>query len=353
MTYTQFGEPVEVRPAEQLDWASLERYLGNELGLEGPLTVLQFPNGAANLTYRITMGERVLVVRRPPFGELAPGAHDMAREYRVLSRLWEAYDRAPRALLLCRDHDVIGADFLVSEFRSGQMVWSTLPPEMAGIPDAAHALGRAVVDALADLHSVDADECGLGSLGRPIGFLERQLSGWTDRWKRVATEDIDDAMGAIAGALARSLPASGRPGIIHNDFKIDNCQFPVGDPTRVSTVFDWDMCTLGDTLVDLGILLNYWPDPSDTEADHSCHFPGLERLGLPTRSEVKAQYCSRTGVDVQQIAWYEAYAIWKTVIVREQLHHRFLVGKSADPRMATLHDDSPMLAQRARRILKI
>ena len=349
---SRFGEAVAVRAGEELDWSRLRDHLSVELSLPGELAVRQFPNGAANLTYLLRLGDRELVFRRPPFGVLAPGAHDMGREFRVLSRLWRAYPRAPRALLFCDDESIVGSPFLVSEYRVGQMVWSELPAAWAGIPDAGRLVGFAAVDALADLSQVDPAACDLAGLGRPDGFLRRQVEGWTDRWQRVAAADADEVMTAVAALLAERLPQPQRVSILHNDYKIDNCQFPPDDPSRVSAVFDWDMATLGDPLVDLGILLNYWPDPSDRPDDHALAYPGLETIGLPTRAEVARRYAERTGMSLETLGWYEAFASWKTAVVREQLHHRYRRGESTDPRMARLHDNVVMLARRARRILE-
>ena len=349
---TTFGEPVAVRAGEELAWDRLERYLAERLELSGAFAVRQFPNGAANLTYLVSVGDRRLVFRRPPFGELAPGAHDMAREYRVLSRLWRSYPRAPRALLFCDDTTVVGASFLVSEYRTGQMVWSQLPDRWLDVPHAARALGFATVDALADLSLVDPAACDLAGLGRPDGFLRRQVEGWTARWAHVAAADADPAMTAVAELLARRLPEPQRVSVLHNDFKIDNCQFDPDEPSRVTSVFDWDMATLGDPLVDLGILLNYWPDPADRPGDRALTYPGLDRMGLPTRAEIAQRYATRTGLSVDGLGWYEAFASWKTATVREQLHHRYLRGESTDPRMASLHDNVVMLATRALRILE-
>lgn len=350
MTST-FGEAIAVRPGEELDWDRLAEYLRRELDVDGDLAVLQFPNGSANLTYLLEFGGRRLVFRRPPFGEIAPGAHDMGREYRVLSRLWQSYPRAPRALLFCDDHHVVGSDFLVSEYRSGEMVWSTLPPSMAGIPDVGRQIGMATVDALADLSVVDPASCGLENFGRPDGFVRRQVEGWTTRWRRVANPDCDADMMRASELLARRLPEPQRVSVLHNDFKIDNCQFVAGDPSIVGAVFDWDMATLGDPLVDLGILLNYWPDPSDMPTDRALHYDGLERLGLPTRADIAQRYGARTGLDVSDIGWYEAFACWKTATVLEQLFYRWRMGESSDPRMGERHEHVPMLARRAVRML--
>jgi len=347
-----FGEAVAVRAGEDLDWDRLKDYLGEHLGTAAEMTVAQFPNGAANLTYLIHLDGRPLVFRRPPFGALAPGAHDMRREFRVLSRLWSAYPRAPRALLFCDDHSIVGSDFLVSEYRTGQMVWSELPEGWAHLPNPARSLGFAVVDALADLSVIDPASCGLAELGRPQGFVRRQVDGWTDRWRRVANPDCDETMMLASALLSAQLPEAQRVAILHNDFKIDNCQFAVDDPSRVTSVFDWDMATLGDPLVDLGTLLNYWPDPADTPDDRALVYPGLPQLGLPTRAEIAARYAERTGLSVAAIAWYEAFASWKTATVREQLYYRFRNGESSDPRMGQLHENVGMLARRAVRLLR-
>jgi aminoglycoside phosphotransferase (APT) family kinase protein len=349
--------PVElapVRAGEELAWDRLEAYLRRVLAIPEAapaMTVLQFPNGSANLTYLLTFGDRRVVLRRPPFGEIAPGAHDMTREYRVLSRLWQQYDRAPRAFVLGEDRDVIDADFVVSEYRQGEVIWASLPPSMSGLPDAAERIGMATVDALADLHVADPHACGLGDLGRPDGFVERQLAGWRKRWGLVATDDHAGKMDAVADELARQRPQSPPPTLLHNDFKLDNCQFTPGQPDRVTAVFDWDMATLGDPFVDFGTLLNYWPDPSDTADDRALHVPGMERLGLPRRTVVVARYAERTGFDVGDVHWYEAFACWRVAIICQQLYQRYVRGESTDERMASRGDNVGMLANRARRIL--
>ncbi|WP_116996906.1 phosphotransferase family protein [Desertimonas flava] len=344
-------EVAPVRPGEELDWDRLDAYVRSHLEVDGDLDVMQFPNGSANLTYLLRYGEQSFVLRRPPFGVIAPGAHDMKREFRVLSRLWQEYDRAPRAFLFCDDHGVVGSDFVVSEYRRGEVIWAVLPPSFAAIDDAAYRIGLATVDALADLHNVDPARCDLADLGRPDGYMARQLAGWRKRWDLVATEDFDAIMSPAADELERRAPTSPPPAILHNDFKIDNCQFVPGRPDRVSSVFDWDMATLGDPLADLGTLLNYWPDPSDTPDDRALHVPGLESMGLPDRSAVVARYADRVHFDVGDVAWYEAFACWRTCVILQQLHQRYVRGESTDERMASRGDNIPMLARRAARLL--
>jgi len=338
-------EVAPVRPGEELDWRSLEHHLRRHLPqAQGEFAVLQFPNGSANLTYLVHFDEYAVVVRRPPFGLIAPGAHDMRREHTVLSRLAAAYPRAPRALHYCDDDAVIGAPFLVSEYRPGIVVWDHVPPSLDVSEDAGRRIGLAVVDALADLHLVDPDACGLGDLGRPDGYLERQLRGWQRRWEAVAPDGAHPLQ-AVADLLSRNLPASGRATLVHNDFKVDNCQFAPGHPDTVATVFDWDMATLGDPLTDLGTLLGYWPE-GPVAADG---VPGLEAVGLPLRAEVVSRYAERTGRDLspQDVAWYEAFGCWKTAVIMQQLYARHLRGESTDDRMAARGEQVGRLAARA------
>jgi aminoglycoside phosphotransferase (APT) family kinase protein len=349
-----------VRPGDELDWDRLTRYLRSNIdGLGAHVGVRQFLNGAANLTYLLEFADRRLVIRRPPFGEIAVGAHDMKREFRALSRLWRHYDRAPRAYLLCADREVAGADFLVIEYRAGQVVWGSVPPSMAGHPDAARRIGFAVVDALADLHLLDPEDAGVADLGRPDGFVERQLRGWQQRWLAVApalltrmgTGPADDVVAHVGAELAATKPPTVRTSVLHNDFKIDNCQFDPANPDRVHSVFDWDMATIGDPLVDLGTLLNYWPDPSDEPDNRPSHPGGQEDMGLPTRAEVIARYAARTSADVASVSWYEAFGCWKTAIVIAQLYHRYLQGDSHDLRQGLKGDRIVPLARRAQAIL--
>lgn len=343
-----------VRPGEDLDWARLEKYLRSELpDLDGPFSVLQFPRGAANLTYQVTFGAQRLVVRRPPFGALGAGAHDMRREYRVLSQLWESYPRAPRALLYTDNPEVLGAEFFVSEYRAGVVVSDAVPESMSRFADVGRRIGFAVIDALADLHNVLPQECGLAGLGRPDGYLERQLAGWQRRWEAVDAQsdsrELSSMIREVGRRLRQHMPRSQRVGIVHNDYKVDNCQFAEGDPDIVVSVFDWDMATTGDTLVDLGTLLNYWPDDS-VAPDSDAAFvavPGSRNLGLPNRVEVVERYARRSTFDLSDIEWYEAFGCWKTAVILQQLYARFVRRETTDPRMGLRGKAIPPLTRRA------
>ena len=348
-------ETAPVREGEDLDWARIEAHLRAELPAEvvdgGPFSVEQFPNGSANLTYLVAFGERELVLRRPPFGALAPGAHDMKREHKVLSRLWAHFDRAPRAYLFCDDHDVAGADFFVMERRRGEVVRGVVPETMRHHERVGHRLGLALIDAIAEFHLLDPEACGLGDLGRPDGFMGRQVAGWRKRWDLVADPSWDGPMVELHGRLEASIPAAQRVSLIHNDLKLDNCMFDPADPDRVTAFFDWDMTTLGDPLCDIGTLMNYWPDPGDADGSRRTGHDGLDRMGLPTRAEMVERYGHRTGLDVSMVPWYDAFAQWKTAVVVRQLHHRWLMGDSTNERMATIADSLPTLVATADELL--
>ena len=329
------ADTIDVRNGESLPWRSLVEHLRAVLpGLEGPFQVRQFPNGSANLTYLLVFGTTPLVLRRPPFGVIGPGAHDMRREHKVLSTLWRRFPPAPRSHLFCDDHSIVGSDFVIMEYRNGDVMWGSLPESMRPISDAPRRIAQTVVSALADLHALDPQECGLADLGRPEGFVERQVAGWAHRWSLVAPPEEDGLMPQLARLLSSSVPVSQRVSILHNDYKIDNCQLVTGDPDRMSAIFDWDMSTLGDPLVDLGTLLNYWPDPSDTQSARPLVPEGLENVGLPSRHEVAELYSAASGLDLRDIGWYESFACFKTAVVLQQLFTRWVRGESTDPRMA-------------------
>ena len=345
------SEVAPVRPGEQLGWARIDAWLRAnapaDLALGAGPEVLQFPNGAANLTYLLRYAERELVLRRPPFGAIAPGAHDMRREFKVLSRLWRHTRLAPRAFAFCDDASVAGADFFVMERRSGVVVRTAIPEPMRAHANVGRRIGFAIADAMAELHSLDPVACELADLGKPDGFAARQVAGWRKRWDLVRPADDDGVMDAVANRLAARVPTARRTSLVHNDLKPDNCQFDPADPDRCKSIFDWDMTTLGDPLIDLGTLIQYWPDAGDpTFAELSSH-PGMLALGLPPRAEIAARYAERTGADLAALPWWTAFAYWKTAVVVQQLYTRFARGESQDTRMIAIGARAPKLARRA------
>lgn len=341
--------PTDTAPVvDPLDWAGLEAWLRNYLpGLDSEMEAKQFTGGHANLTYCVSFGRQELVLRRPPFGTIAPGAHDMAREYRVLNGLAPVFDRAPRALAFCDDLSVIGAPFVVIERRRGEVVRDSLPESLAGLPNVKRRVSDALIDALAEFHSVEPASAGLETLGRPDGFLERQVAGWHERWRRLNAGPIP-LFDEVHTRLVAARPRDSRVSLVHNDFKFDNCMFASGEPDRVTSIFDWDMATLGDPLVDLGTLLSYWQDPDD-EINRAPTI-ALDMSGFPSRAALVNRYAA-AGHGVDHVDWYEAFATWKLAVVLQQLYQRFADGHSGDERLGSLGEHVPHLIEQAHAML--
>ncbi|MCL4804702.1 MAG: phosphotransferase family protein [Anaerolineae bacterium] len=341
---------IPVRPDEQLDTDLLTGFLRGILpGSEQPLTIRQFGGGAANLTYLLDYGAQQYVLRRPPLGPVAASAHDMGREYRVLSVLHQAYPYAPRALLFCDDLSVIGAPFFVMERRQGVVVRRTMSEAYAAMPDAAQRMSEALVDALAAFHAVDYEALGLGDLGKPAGFIDRQIEGWYRRWHAAKTADLPD-MDAVYAWLKANQPANTRVSLVHNDYKLDNVMLAAGDPGRVVAVFDWDMCTLGDPLADLGALLTYWTEPSDPRYLQATAMMPLGEPGFLSRAKLVARYAAKSGRAVEAIDFYHALGLFRLTVIVAQIYIRYARGQTQDSRFAAMEFMIPALARRAREL---
>ncbi|MCW9032759.1 MAG: phosphotransferase family protein [Rhodospirillales bacterium] len=328
------AELIDIRPDEILDTTRLEPFLRENLeGAKGPMEVAQFGGGNANLTYMIAFGENEFVLRRPPLGPVAPSAHDMKREHHVLANLYKEYPLAPRSFLLCEDHDIIGADFHMLERKNGIVIRATMPEKFAGNPTLNQRIGLAVVDALADLHSLDPNKVGLGDLGKPEGFVERQLTGWTKRWHKAKDADNPD-FDRLAQWLLDTRQESKYTTLLHNDLKLDNMLLNAEDPGKAEAVLDWDMCTRGDPLMDLGNLLNYWIDSTDPIEKGSVTSMPTQDEGFPTRTDVVKHYTERTGFNTSNIDWYHAFGAFKLTVVIQQIYIRYLRGQTQDKRFA-------------------
>lgn len=328
-------DTIPVRPDERFDEEQLAAYLRDRLeGADEPLVVRQYGGGAANLTYLLDFGRHTYVMRRPPLGPVAPSAHDMSREYKVLSVLYRAFPLAPRALLLCEDPDVVGAPFFIMERRQGLVVRRELPAHYAGVTDAPRRMSMALVDALADFHAVDYEALGLAGLGRPAGFVERQIEGWYKRWQQAKTEDLPELQAVYNWLRAYRLPP-GPPTLVHNDYKLDNAMFAPSDPGRMVAVFDWDMCTVGDPLADVGALLAYWTEPSDPPGMRDMAMMPTGDADFPTRSELVQRYADRSGRDTTHIAFYHTLGLFRVAVIVAQIYVRFVRGQTQDQRFAT------------------
>ncbi|HEX8189056.1 MAG TPA: phosphotransferase family protein [Pyrinomonadaceae bacterium] len=346
-----------VRESERLDWGALAEYLrarlpevvGADVDLTPPPTVEQFAGGHSNLTYLLRFGGREFVMRRPPFGPVAPKAHDMAREFRILEALHPVFPLAPRPYLLCEEAGVVGSVFYLMERRRGLVVRGEEPPELFNKPAERRRASAALLDALAELHAVDVRAHGLDSLGRPAGFVGRQVRGWAERWRRSQTDELAE-MDALAVWLSGRLPADAeRPALVHGDYKLDNVMLGAGDVGRVVGVFDWEMSAVGDPLVDLGILLGYWVHAAGGGRRDTVSAV-TDREGWFTREELLERYGARTGRDLSGVGFYEVFAVFKLAVVLQQIFFRYRRGQTDDPRFAGLGERVAWLARVAARL---
>ena len=344
-------DTIDVRSDERFDETKLAAYLRGKLpGSNQPLTVRQFGGGAANLTYLLDYSSahdaHQYVLRRPPLGPVAKSAHDMAREYKVLSVLHEAFPYAPQALLYCDDPTIIGTNFFVMARQQGIVVRHSLPNVYASFPDAPRRMSEALVDTLAQFHAVDYEALGLGNLGEPSGFIERQIEGWYKRWSNAQTHNLPE-MDTVYQWLKANQPKTTQFSLVHNDYKLDNVMLDPSDPGKVVAVFDWDMCTLGDPLNDLGALLCYWSEPSDPPAMQAMAMMPIGDLGFLTRQELVARYAEKSGRDVYSINFYHTLGLFRLTVIIAQIYIRYQRGQTQDKRFAAMEFMIPMLAKAA------
>lgn len=328
---------IDVRPDEQLDTTKVADFLKDKLdGTDQPLSIQQFGGGAANLTYLLKYGDsHDYVLRRPPLGPVAPSAHDMAREYKVLSVLHQVFPYAPRAFLFSDDDDIVGAPFFVMERRYGTVVRRSLPDHYAAMSDAPRKMSEALIDTLAQLHAIDYSALGLDDLGKPDGFIERQIAGWYRRWHKAKLEDnpiVDETHQWLNDHLPESMAST----LVHNDYKLDNTMLADDDPSKMIAVFDWDMCTLGDPLADVGALLAYWTQSDDPPLVQTTASMPVGDSGFLTRKQLIERYAEKSGRDVSDIRFYHVLGVFRLAVILQQIYIRYVRGQTQDERFARL-----------------
>jgi aminoglycoside phosphotransferase (APT) family kinase protein len=313
-----------------IDYEGVSRFFAEFVeGGDVELDISLLSGGRSNLTYLIRGGGREWVVRRPPLGHVLPTAHDMAREYRVLTALGDTDVPAPRTFALCEDESYNGCPFYVMEYKDGVIITDRLPDGYADRPEQRRAMSVAMIDTLVKLHAVDYEAVGLGEFGRPQGYLERQVRRWSEQWERSKTRELP-AIDEIIRRLKNAIPESPAPTIVHGDFRLGNMILNASDPAKVEAVLDWEMCTLGDPLSDLGYTLVYWGEAGDTPEDLKTRNVGsvTAQEGFLTRDELVAEYSRRSGRDVANIDFYTALAQYKLAVIGEGIYNRFLQGKT-------------------------
>jgi len=330
----RIDSPKGVRAGEELDLDRLEAYLKEAIpGLDGPLAVSQFPSGFSNLTYLLSVGGRELVLRRPPFGSTVKSAHDMGREFKVLSAINPHYP-APKPLALCDDRSVMGAQFYVMERIRGAILRGEKPEGFNA--DAATVRGccEAFVRNLAYLHGLDYEAAGLADLRREGSYVERQVHGWIKRYGGSQTDDLP-MIDTVMAWLQANYPADSAATIVHNDYKFDNVVLDAQDPTKIIGVLDWEMCTIGDPLMDLGTTLGYWIEKDDQDIGViQCFLSG--EPGVLSRSEVASLYGELTGRDIANLQFYYVFALFKLAVIVQQIYYRYKHGLTKDERFAPL-----------------
>jgi alkylation response protein AidB-like acyl-CoA dehydrogenase/aminoglycoside phosphotransferase (APT) family kinase protein len=339
--------PATVRAGEELDRERLAPYLRQALGVpEGEVSVEQFPRGHSNLTYLVRVGGREVVLRRPPFGSKVKTAHDMGREFRMLSALAPAWARVPRPIAFCDDASILGAPFYLMERLRGLILRRRPPDGLALDPPTVRRLCESFVDTLVELHALDYRALGLADFGHPEGYVERQVRGWTRRYQDSRTDDIAD-MDAVAAWLAENRPPSPPSTVVHNDYKYDNLVLDPADPTRVSGILDWEMSTIGDPLMDLGTALCYWVQADDPEPLQAARFGPTLLPGSFTRRELAERYAARSGRGLEHAVFHYCFGLYKTAVVVQQIYYRYKQGLTRDERFADLIQGVHVLAAQA------
>ncbi|MCF8565347.1 phosphotransferase family protein [Alicyclobacillus tolerans] len=323
---------IPVRPGEEFDTAIVKQYLSEHVPdlPDEPLEVVQFPSGASNLTYLLRIGEWQAVMRRPPLGPLPPKAHDMKRESEFLKLLNPVFPLAPKPHVFCEDAALIGTPFYVMEYRTGVVLDGKFPESVHPTPETCQNISYAVADTLAQLHQVSIESSGLSAFGHPQGFMERQVKGWIERYQRAKTDDVP-TIDPIASWLVEKLPASPPATVIHNDFKLNNMLLS-SDLSKVDTVVDWEMATIGDPLMDLAIALGYWVEPDDP-ASLKQMLPAVTTVdGFLSRADMLQRYAVKSGRDVSNMDFYMVFAYFKLSVILQQIYVRWRRGQTQDPR---------------------
>ncbi|WP_020666628.1 phosphotransferase family protein [Amycolatopsis nigrescens] len=332
MTGQHTDHTTAVRDEDQFDVAAVHRWLAERLdGLDQPAvlpTVRQFPGGASNLTYLLRYPDRELILRRPPAGHKAASAHDMRREYRVQRALRPVFPYVPTVRAFCEDPSLLGADFYVMDRLHGTILRGDLPSGMTLTPEQASTLCTGLIDRLVELHQVDVAAVGLADLGKGAGYVERQVRGWSDRFRRARTPNVPEFTEVIDWLTANQ-PEEVRICLIHNDFRLDNVL--LDDRLEIAGILDWEMATLGDPLMELGSTLSYWVQADDDDVMRSSRRQPTHLPGMLTRAEVVEYYAARSGIPVRNWTFYEVYGLFRLAAVLQQIYLRFHNGDTHNP----------------------
>jgi len=326
-----------IRQGEELNEENLQEFLRENLGAKNDEIVIeQFPAGSSNLTYCVKIGAEEYVLRRPPFGNQVKSAHDMKREFDVLSRLSKVYQPAPKPLIYCADENVTGAEFYLMERRRGLIIRGKSPASLENSPDLQRKVCESFIENLVDLHLLDYKKIGLGDLGKPEGYANRQVAGWTKRYFNAKTDEHTALETAIEW-LNANLPNSTGASLVHNDYKFDNVMLNPENLTEIVAVLDWEMTTVGEPLMDLGTSLGYWM--SKDVGDEMLSMPFNPRVLMEnwSRTELVEIYAEKSGNDVSDILFYYVFGTFKIAVIAQQIYFRYAKGFTQDKRFAAFN----------------
>ena len=345
-------EATAIRQGEELDILKLREYLDVHLGkAEGEVRLHQFPSGNSNLTYLLKWGNTEYVLRRPPFGTKAKSAHDMSREFRILSRLQPHYSYCPKVILFADDPQVMGSDFYLMERLEGIIVRKDLPKEIGFGAKEMHQLCQSLMTVHLQLHQIDYEKIGLADLGKPEGYVERQVQGWSKRYQNSKTEDAPSCV-EIMQWLAEKMPKdSTHSSIIHNDYKLDNVILNPQNPLEIIGVLDWEMATLGDPLMDLGSSIAYWVEANDPPSMQSFRMAPTHVEGAMKREELIAYYSENSGISIENFDFYYCFGLFRLAVIAQQIYYRFYHGQTQDQRFSMMIHGVRGLEQQARHLI--
>lgn len=330
----------EVRSEDAFDVARVAEWLranaADPGGLDGTPQVKQFSGGASNLTYLLTYPERELILRTAPRGTKARGAHDMSREFRIQSKLEPVLPYIAPMVAFCDDASVLGADFYAMGRIDGVIAGKEWPADVPLSAEQARALCHNFIDVLVELHSVDPGKAGLADLGKGLGYVRRQVDGWSTRYRNAHTDDVPDYEPVMAW-LAENQPDDVANCVIHNDYKLDNVVLASDDVTRVVGILDWEMATLGDPLMDVAGSMAYWIQADDPELRLLMRRVPTNLPGMITRAEFVERYCERMGfaMDSDRWRWYEVFGLFRSAVIAQQIYYRYVAGQTTNEAFAT------------------
>jgi aminoglycoside phosphotransferase (APT) family kinase protein len=345
-------QSTKIRSGEELDASLIDPYLKAHIpGLSGSPEISQFPGGASNLTYLIQYPDQEFVLRRPPFGHKAKSAHDMGREYRILNQLSDGFPYCPKGYVHCTDESLIGSEFYVMERVNGIILRSDLPPELNFSAQQTEALCKNFIDKLVELHKVDYKACGLADLGKPEGYVERQIGGWSDRYEKALTPDAP-SWEKVRTWLKEKMPAD-HPvsSIVHNDYRFDTVILDPTNPMQIIGVLDWELTTIGDPLMDLGNTLAYWIEAGDPAPVQLMRRQPSHAPGMLTRRQFVDYYAERSGIQIDNFDFYYTYGLFRLAGIVQQIYYRFFHGQTQDKRFAQFIQMNKLLEQMSLQVI--